>query len=163
MALSRAALGTLAALVGVLAAGPGLAQDGRVGSLRISGAWIRATPNAAPTAAAYLSVTNRGAVPDRLKGGAARGVRQIAPHSMSMAGGVMRMRALPGGLVIPPHATVALAPGGDHLMLIGLTHGFRPGMRVPIRLIFSHAGPVTVDFPVLATAPASAGPTMKMP
>lgn len=155
MRISRAAW-AVTALVPLLAAGPSLAHGGRTRALVVSDAWIRATPNAAPTAAAYLTVANRGASPDRLMGGTARGVRQITPHSMSMTGGIMRMRALPDGLAIPPHDAVALAPGGDHLMLIGLAHGLRSGMRVPIRLKFARGGEETVDFPVLARAPALA-------
>jgi copper(I)-binding protein len=160
-----AAVTVLALGLQSLAASAANAQGARIGDLIITQAWIRATPNSAPTAAAYLTIANRGANPDRLLGGHADGVKTLTPHSMSMAGGVMRMRVLPEGLGIPAGRTVTLGPGGDHLMLEGLTRAFRPGQRVPVRLTFSRAGEVTVAFLVSETGPlpgAGMG-KMKMP
>ena len=123
-----------------------------VGDLRIRDPWIRATPNAAPTAAGYLTVINRGRETERLLGGSSPLAQAIEPHTMSMAGGVMRMRLAEGGLEIAPGATLTLAPGGDHLMLVGPKHPLRPGERVPATLRFARAGAVKVEFAVKATA-----------
>lgn len=136
-----------------LAGGAAAAGTARLGRLTISNAWIRATPNGATTAAAYLTVTNDGAIPDRLIAAASRGVASITPHAMSMAGGVMRMRELTGGITIPAHSTVTLAPGGDHLMLMGLKRAFRPGETMPMRLKFARGGTLVVDFEVRSAAP----------
>jgi len=141
------------------------AEGARIGDLMITQPWIRATPNGALTGAAYLTIINRGATPDRLLGGSAAGAKALTPHAMSMSGGVMRMRVLSQGLVIPAGRTVTLGPGGDHLMLEGLTRAFRPGQSVPVRLRFSRAGEVTLTFLVSASEPASGGDMgrMKMP
>jgi copper(I)-binding protein len=152
----------LAALVaaGVLAPAVAGARDYVVGDLRIGHPWIRATPNVAPTAAAYLTVTNRGHAPDRLLGGVSPDAASVEPHSMSMAGGVMRMRRLAEGFPIAPGATLSLAPGGGHLMLIAPRRPFRVGDKVPVTLKFAGAGAVKVEFAVEAGLPAAA---MAMP
>jgi len=71
-----------------------------------------------------------------------------------MDGGVMRMRKLAGGLALPAGETVTLAPGGYHVMFIGLKAPFRAGDSVPVTLDFQKAGSVTVEFRVQATSPA---------
>ncbi len=118
--------------------------------LRIEHPWVRATPNAAPTAAGYLTVTNTGHTPDRLLGGTTPDAKAIEPHAMSMTGGIMRMRLLPAGFEIAPGATLTLSPMGDHLMLIAPTRRFKPGDRIPATLRFAHAGAVRVEFAVQA-------------
>ncbi len=84
---------------------------------------------------------------------------------MSMAGGVMRMRVLPQGLEIPAGRTVTLGPGGDHLMLEGLTRAFRVGESVPVELRFSRVGEIKVVFRVSQSGPSpdSGMAGMKMP
>jgi copper(I)-binding protein len=82
---------------------------------------------------------------------------RLEVHEMTMTGGVMRMRPLSGGLAIPPGQTVALAPGGYHLMLIGPKRPFRLGAQVPATLRFAKAGPVKVTF-VVQAAPLSNNP-----
>jgi copper(I)-binding protein len=153
---------SLAAWLAGLAAPPADAQGARIGDLVITRAWIRATPEGVPTAAAYLTIANRGPAPDRLLGGSAPGVKAITPHTMSMSGGVMRMRALSQGLDIPGGRAVTLGPGGDHLMLEGLTRAFRPGQSLPVRLRFARAGDVKVAFQVSQSEPSSEAGMGKM-
>ena len=125
------------------------------GTVKIERAWIRPNPPGAPTAAGYLTITNPGHEPDRLVGGSSPQVGKIEIHEMSMAGGVMKMRPVAGGLAIPPGATVKLEPGGYHVMLIGPKRAFRPGEHVPVTLRFEHAGAVKVDFAVQTEAPGA--------
>jgi copper(I)-binding protein len=144
-----------------LCAGPARAQS--AGALKIGHAWVRPTPPGAANAAGYLSVTNHGAAPDRLIGGASPEVQRIEVHEMSMTGQVMRMRPVKGGLVIAPGQTVELAPGaGYHLMLIGPKHPFRLGEKFPATLQFEKAGTVNVTFQVQQAAEKSAPPMQPM-
>ena len=69
---------------------------------------------------------------------------------MKMEGNVMRMREIEGGLAIPPGATVALAPGGIHLMMMGLKEPLKQGERVPVTLVFEKAGSIDVELAVTA-------------
>jgi periplasmic copper chaperone A len=64
------------------------------------------------------------------------GVSEI--HEMSMDGGVMRMRAMPG-LDLPAGQTVALKPGGYHLMFMELKQPLKAGDTVPVTLTLENA------------------------
>jgi hypothetical protein len=60
----------------------------------------------------------------------------------------MTMRPLEQGLTIPPDEIVALAPGGNHIMFVGLTAPFEEGQRIPIALNFQRSGRVETSFEV---------------
>jgi copper(I)-binding protein len=154
-----------AAILGIVLASPHVAsaRDYEVGTLRIGDPWIRATPNAAPTAAGYLTVTNHGRTADRLLGGRSPLAQAIEPHTMSMSGGVMRMRLAEGGFEIAPGATLTLAPGGNHLMLVGPRRPLKPGDQVPATLRFSRAGEVKVQFEVRSGVAAASNGMAGMP
>ena len=139
----------LPALVAVLlAASPAFAQEVTVGAIKVAQPWVPAPPSAATSAGGYLTITNTGAEPDTLTGGAATIAGRIEVHEMSIDGGVMRMRELTPGLVIKPGETVTLSPGVLHLMLIDLKE--RPTVGVPIKgtLVFAKAGTVAIEFKV---------------
>lgn len=140
------------------AAAPVLA--GQAPAVRIVQPWSRATPAGAPAAAGYLTIANDGRAPDRLLGGSSPASAQLQIHEMTMDGGVMRMRPVAGGLVIPPGATVTLKPGGLHVMFIGLKRPLKAGERLPAVLRFERAGDVPVTFdvqPLGGSAPAHHG------
>jgi copper(I)-binding protein len=138
-----AALLSLALLPLPAAAAP--AADG------IKDAWVRINPAPGRPAAGYFRFTN-GATPDRLVEARAEGAR-VELHTMSMAGGVMRMEKL-DGLDIAAGETVTFAPGGKHLMLFGLEK--RPA-AVPITLVFASGARITTNAEVrnAAASPAA--------
>lgn len=121
--------------------------------LLIHHAWVRPTPPAAPAGAGYLTITNKGVKPDRLLAGSSPWVREVQVHEMKLDGDVMRMRPVPGGIPVPAGGSVTLAPGGYHLMLIGLKRPFVAGGRVPVTLRFARGGTMTVSLPVRMTPP----------
>lgn len=144
---------TLAAALAPSAA----AQDFRQGALHVSGAWSRATAPRAEIGAGYLTIRNQGKTSDRLISATSPRAARVEVHTMTMAGGVMRMRPVHDGLPVPPHGTVQLSPGGNHLMLIGLKTPLTPGERVPVILRFQKAGAVPVQLsvgPITATGPS---------
>ncbi|MES2498525.1 MAG: copper chaperone PCu(A)C [Pseudomonadota bacterium] len=118
--------------------------------LRIDTPWLRETLPAAKTAAGYALILNTGGRDDRLLGGASAVAEHIGVHSMTMDGGIMRMRAVTSGLPIPAGGSAALRPGSYHLMLIGLKRPLQRGETVEIRLRFARAGDVPVTFRVEA-------------
>lgn len=127
-----------------------------VGDLSIAQAWTRATPPGAPVGGAYLAITNTGDMADRLVAASARVAGRVEIHSMSMSNGVMTMAPVAGGLVIEPGTTEVLAPGGNHVMLMGLKEPILAGMPVSVTLEFERAGAVMVEFdaaPMGAVAP----------
>jgi copper(I)-binding protein len=116
--------------------------------LRIETPWLRETPPAATTGAGYTLIRNPGRLEDRLLDAHSAVADNIEVHSMTMDGGIMRMRPVTGGLAIPPGGSVALRSGGYHLMLTGLKRPLRRGETVEIRLRFARAGSVPVRFRV---------------
>jgi len=126
------------------------AQDYKLGTLEIGHPWARATPPTAPAGGGYLTVTNKGTTEDRLISVKSPAAGAVQVHEMKMEGNIMRMREVEGGLAIPPGATVALAPGGLHLMMMGLKEPLKQGERVPVTLVFEKAGSINVELAVIA-------------
>ena len=120
------------------------AHDYELKSLYIDHPFARATPAAARVAGAYLTVENKGTAPDRLIAASSpvAGVTEI--HEMTMDGGVMKMRAIPG-IEIKAGAKVELKPGGYHVMLIELKQPLKNGDRFPLTLTFKKAGKIDVS------------------
>ncbi|MFO0723058.1 MAG: copper chaperone PCu(A)C [Myxococcota bacterium] len=111
-------------------------------------AWSRATPPGAVNGAGYLQLLNRGDKPDRLLRAKSPAAAKVEVHRMSMKDGVMSMAPLPDGVEIPAHGEVSLAPGGVHLMLLGLKEPLVQGASVPVTLEFEHAPPLEVRLSV---------------
>jgi copper(I)-binding protein len=61
------------------------------------------------------------------------------------------------GLRIAPGASVAFAPGGYHLMLMGLTRAQAPGGKVPLTLVFDGGRRIRIELAVVSAAPNAAG------
>lgn len=133
------------------------AHDYRVGDLVIDHPWARATAPGQKAGGAYLKIENRGPSADRLLSAAAPAERagRTELHSMRMEGTVMRMREV-AAIDIPAGQTVALEPGGLHIMMMGLTSPLKAGETLPLVLRFEKAGSVTVQVQVeaLGSAPA---------
>jgi copper(I)-binding protein len=103
---------------------------------------LRATVAGMPSSAAYLKITNNGVSDDRLIAVKAAIAQRVEIHSMEMDHGVMRMRAVDGGLAIAAGDSVTLAPGGLHIMLMGLTTDLAPDTQHEIILVFEKAGDI---------------------
>jgi periplasmic copper chaperone A len=129
-----------------IAATSALAQANNVSITR---PWARATPGGAITGAAYMTITNSSERDDRLVSASSAIADKVQVHRMSIANGVMTMREVAGGLVIPAHGSVTLSPGGYHMMIIGLKHGLKKGDTVRVALKFQNGDAVDADVPVL--------------
>jgi copper(I)-binding protein len=137
-----------------------------VGSIHITQPWSRATPKGATAGAGYMTITNKGTTPDKVSCISDDASAQCEIHSMTMEGGVMKMRPVEGGLEIKPGDSVTLAPSGFHIMFRQLKHPLEQGKTVKATLKFDKAGTVDVEYPILAigaSAPGTAsGGGMKM-
>jgi copper(I)-binding protein len=136
-------------------------QPVTVGDLTITQAWARATPPGAVTAAGYLTITNDGAVQDRLLTVLTDFAETGQLHETVADSGNMVMRPLTDGIVIPAGESVVLQPGGYHLMFTGLqADGLVQGSVIKVTLVFAVAGAVEIDlvvYPIGSTGPADAG------
>ena len=135
--------GVLGSIALLLAATPAPADD-----ISVKQAWSRATPNGAQVAVGYLTIENHSVSPDRLISAATSAATKIEIHEMTTLDGVMVMRPVEGGLTIPPGASVMLAPGGSHLMFIGINAPFSEGEHIAAALTFERAGEINVTFDV---------------
>jgi periplasmic copper chaperone A len=145
IALSLASITILSSLVAS-------AHDFSAGDIRIGHPWSRIAPAAAPVMGAYLTLTNAGPEADTLVGGSTPLAERIEIHQMTMEDGIARMRPLPDGLEVAPGSSVALAPGGIHLMFIKPARPFAEGDRIEATLEFARAGSVRVEFVVQRNA-----------
>ncbi|MES2820510.1 MAG: copper chaperone PCu(A)C [Pseudomonadota bacterium] len=135
---------------------PGLfaqAQDFAVGELDIVHPWSRAMPPVAPTAAAYFTVRNRGAVDDRLLAVQTPVAGKAELHQHLHADGVMKMQQVQT-VPIPAGGQVTFEPMGYHVMLFDLRQQARDGERFPLTLTFEKAGAVEVEVMVHQDAPS---------
>ncbi len=139
----------------VLLAGPAAAQPAAVA---VTQAWARASTPSAQTGAMYVTAT--ASEPDRLTSASTPVAATAELHRSGMRAGVMEMRPVPDGLPVTPGAPIHMAPGGYHIMLTGLKQKLKQGDRVPLTLIFEHAGPMTVQA-VVAGPGASEPPPSK--
>ncbi|GGB44062.1 hypothetical protein GCM10011502_16740 [Oceanisphaera marina] len=123
------------------------AHDYHAGELDIAHPWSRPLPPVATTGVAYLKVTNKGDSDDVLLSAESPVAEKVEIHTHVKDGDMMKMRQLEE-LVIPAHGEQTLAPGGHHLMLMGLKQVPVEGERFPVTLHFKQAGAVEVEVAV---------------
>lgn len=117
--------------------------------IAVKDAYARSSSPIAKAGAIFMEITNSGPEDDRLIGVQTDASARAELHT-HIAGdnGVMRMREVEDGFAIPAGGSHRLNRGGDHVMLMGLTEGFKQGMSVPVVLVFEKAGEILVDVPV---------------
>ena len=120
--------------------------------LKITDAWVRWLPGDLPSAG-YTTIANTSANPIALLGADSPDYAMVMLHRSLESNGVERMEHV-DRLEIPAHGSVALAPGGYHLMLTRPTHPVAPGNTVHLHLHFSGSAG-TLDVPFIVR-PASA-------
>jgi copper(I)-binding protein len=136
------------ALVFIL--GTGILHAQSPGTIVVERPFSRATPGGAQVGAGYMTITNKGAAADRLISASSPAAEKVQVHEMTMQNNIMKMRELAGGLLIDAGKTVSLAPGGYHLMIMGLKAPLKAGDKVPVILMFEKAGKVEVTLDVQA-------------
>ena len=124
----------------------------------VKDAWVRTSVQGQKATGAFMKITAK-------EGGTLVGVASPVAgvaevHEMKMDGDVMRMRALPNGLALPAGKTVALTPGGYHVMLMDLKATLPKDSTIPLTLTFKDAkgveSRVELKLPVATTAPGGA-------
>lgn len=123
------------------------AHDYRLGDLEIIHPFIYETAKTARAGGGYVTIANTGSEADRLIGVRAD-FPKVQIHESYEENGVHRMRPA-GELTIAPGETLELAPGGYHVMFMGLSKPFEAGEEVPVTLIFERAGEIEVRFRVV--------------
>ena len=136
-----------AALAAAAVAGAAGAHEFKLGDLTIGHPYAVATPATAKTGAGYLTIENGGDAPDRLVEVRADFPRVEVHATEHDAAGVARMAPV-AAVEVGPGETVALEPGGTHVMFMGLTEPLEAGAHIAATLVFEKAGEVAVTFNV---------------
>lgn len=143
LALAAAALSLAACNPSEPAKAPAAETPTATAAVSATDAWCRPSPNGAKAGGCYVTLT--AATDDRLTGGSTPRAGSLQVHEMKTENGMMKMAELTAGLPLPAGQAVALAPGGNHLMLIGLTAPLVAGETVPLTFQFASAPTITVQ------------------
>ena len=136
--------------------GPAFAAEYDAGPIHVANPWARATARPGMTGGGFMAITNRGTAPDRLTAMTCADAKSTELHRTVMQDGVMKMLPV-DGLPLPPGQTVTLAPGGYHLMLIGLAKALNQGQATTCTLHFAHAGAMIIQLAVQSAGAMSGG------
>ncbi len=135
-------------LLAVAALGAGVTAQAATPAVKATGAWCRAAPAGALAGGCYVTLT--ASDNDRLVDVQVPAADHGEIHTMDMTGGVMRMRRLADGIILPKGQPVELKPGARHLMVIGPKQTLAAGGSVTMTLRFEKAAPVTLQAPIRA-------------
>ena len=134
-------------IAAILAAGlavPVLAGETRHGDLRISDAY--AFESMGMSGAGYMTLSNEGAAPVALIGARSELSARTELHDTVVDGdGVARM-VEQARIEIAPGQDVRFAPGGLHVMFMGLERPFEAGRTAEVELVFEDGvAPVALE------------------
>lgn len=113
-------------------------------SLESSDRWAKAASEG--MSAAFGEIENNTNKPITIIAAKSSYAKSVQLHEMVMKDGAMVMGEKKGGFTIQPGETLELAPGGNHLMFIGLKKTIKPGTTVPIWLYTSDGDRVKMKF-----------------
>lgn len=125
------------------------------GQLVVEQAWVRAAPPGAAMLAGYARLSNRGDEAISIESVDSPAFAHASLHETRVENGVSGMRALPA-LVLAPGASVELAPGGKHVMLMQPKTELASGAHVLLEFVLGDKRRVAADFVVADAAPAEA-------
>jgi len=134
----------LAAVTLLLSLAAAQAHEERQGDLVISHPWTRATAASQKNGAVFMEIENHSDDADRLIGAASPEADVVEVHGHSKDGALMRMRRV-DGVEVPADGSAVLAPGGYHIMLIGLKGPLLEETAIDVTLEFENAGKVEIE------------------
>jgi periplasmic copper chaperone A len=125
--------------------------------IKIENAWLQALPTVAEATAAYMKIKNLGQEPLKLIGASSPIATRIEPMitTKQVRNGqeIVGMETV-AELEIPPGGTLELKPGGNHLMIMGLTSHPQEGERVKLTIRFAPGDhQLDLEIPVLREEP----------
>ena len=110
-------------------------------SATVRNQWIKAADSG--MSAAFAQFTNGSDREVRIVDATSPAASRMEIHEVVASDGGSMMRPKAGGLVIAPHGTATLTPGGDHLMFIDLSAPLRTGAQTPITVKFADGSGTT--------------------
>lgn len=126
----------------------GLAQTAAASGIHIHDAWARPTVKGMNMGGAFMAVHNDNAKADTLIGGSSPLADRVEIHTHINDNGVMRMREVKDGVLLPQKTETVLKPGSYHIMFMGLKRQLKEGDKFPLTLKFKNAKEQTVEVQV---------------
>lgn len=105
-------------------------------NIDIKDAWVRTSVQGQKATGAFMNITAKDGAKLVGVSSPVAGLGEV--HEMKMEGDVMKMRAIPA-LDLPAGKTVALKPGGFHVMLMDLKTPLKKDSTIPLTLRFKDA------------------------
>ena len=133
-------------VLSVLVLGLCLASPALAAPVVVTSAWARATLPHQDEGAAYLTLQSKSG--DTLSDVSSPEAGMVMLHETAQKGGMSNMVDV-DHLYLPAGQSVALAPGGTHLMLMDLKHPLQAGDTLHFALHFEKAGTQNVTVKVL--------------
>lgn len=116
--------------------------------IALENVWVRMMPDSLATrTAVYGDITNATDVADGLVGVDTEVAESVELHETTIEEDVMRMREVES-FSVAPGATVALQPGGQHVMLIGMKQHLVEGDSLDLQFRFASGKTLSVVAPV---------------
>lgn len=103
--------------------------------------------------AAYFAL-HGGPVDDRLMAVSSPLAVKAEMHEMKVAGGMMSMAAIEGGLAVPAGGKVEFSTGGNHVMLFDISPKVAVGGKMPLQLSFASGDKLDAEAEVVAAGTA---------
>jgi copper(I)-binding protein len=104
--------------------------------IEVKDAWVRTSVQGQKATGAFMNITAKDGTKLVGVSSPVAGLGEV--HEMKMEGDVMKMRAIPA-LDLPAGKTVALKPGGFHVMLMDLKTPLKKDSTIPLTLRFKDA------------------------
>jgi hypothetical protein len=118
-------------------------------TILVNDAYVRASSKMAKSAAAFMDIKNTSSQDDRLLDVKSKVAKRVELHThIKSDDGVMKMRRVDEGFLIPGNDTLRLERGGNHIMFMGLSQPFVNGESILITLFFESAGPLDLEIPI---------------
>lgn len=148
LAAALGACGTATPAEGAGTTSPSTATSATAATvLVLDDGWVKAAPTGAMTAV-FGTLRNHASHPVTVTGGGSPVAGRVELHeTVRNDAGAMQMQPKQGGLTIPAGGTHVLQPGGDHVMLLGLTASLENGTTTAVTLSTSD-GDVVLTVPV---------------
>ncbi len=121
-----AAAAMVLSIVPAVAASDKTGGPWKLGDIVVEQAWARLAPGGSRTGAVYLTIHNKSSSDDLL---------------LAVDSSVAQTTAV--------HESNVMRPGGLHIMLTGLSADLKPGLSLPVRMVFQEAGSLDLEVPIL--------------
>lgn len=128
-----------------------LSACGAHGDMEVHSAWVRPTAQG-ENAGVYLTLHNHSSEDDELVGASSSAADVVEIHESKMVNDVMQMNMI-GSVPIAAEEEIVFAPGGLHVMLIGVKEELVLGEHIGVVLHFKNHEDIVVNVHVENSMP----------